>query len=116
MKSLNEVSKTLSEREKISAIVWLVIGICQCLSIVLIFCGVWNIYASIKRFKHAEAVLTPWRGIVNSYDKWMSNIIIGLVINLIFGGVIGVAGSLYDLFMVRSYVLDNKDVYANAGL
>jgi len=46
----------------------------------------------------------------------MNSIIIGLVINLIVGGVIGVAGSLYDMFAVRSYVLDNKAVFEEAGL
>lgn len=55
-------------------------------------------------FRQSKAVLTPWRGIV------------GLVINVVFGGVIGAAGSLYDLFLVRGYVMENKNVFAEAGL
>ena len=113
---LQSVSKTLSEREKLSAIIWLVVGICQILSGFFIVSGAWNIYASITRFKQSKAVLTPWKGIVQNYDSWMTNIIIGLVINLIFGGVIGVAGSLYDMFAIRNFVLSNKAVYENAGL
>ena len=113
---LQNVSKTLSDREKISAIIWLVIGIGQCLSMVLFISGAWNIYASITRFKQAKAVLNPWKGIVGNYESWMTNIIIGLVINLIFGGVIGVAGSLYDMFVVRNYVLENRKVFEDAGL
>lgn len=112
---LEQVVKTLSDREKIAAIIWLVIGICQCCSGVLIIAGGWNIYSAITRFKQSKAVLTPWAGIVNNYDKWMTSIIIGLVINLIVGGVIGVAGSLYDMFAVRNYVLDNKVVFEEAG-
>ena len=113
---LQTASKTLSEREKIAAIIWLVIGIGQCLSGVLIISGAWNIYAAITRFKQSKAVLTPWKGIVSNYDSWMTNIIIGLVINLVFGGVIGVAGSLYDMFAVRNFVLSNKQVFEEAGL
>lgn len=113
---LQNVSKTLSEREKLSAIIWLVIGILQVLSIAFFVSGAWNIYAAITRFKQAQAVLNPWKGIVKSYDNWMSNIIIGLVINLIFGGMFGVLGSLYDMFAVRGYVLSNRKVYEDAGL
>lgn len=115
MKDFDSVVKTLSEREKISAIFWLIIGIIQCITCVAVICGVWNIYASICRFKQSKAVLTPWQGIVNSYDKWMTNIIIGIVMNVIFGGIIGVAASIYDLLAVRGFVLENRKVFEDNG-
>ncbi len=113
---LQNVTKNLSEREKTSAIIWLIIGILQCLSFVAIIAGAWNIYSAYTRFQQSKAVLEPWKGIVNTYDKWMTNIIISLVINLIVGGVVGALGALYDMFMVRQYVLDNKAVFEEAGL
>lgn len=113
---LQNVTKTLSEREKTAGIIWLVIGILQCLSCVAIICGAWNIYAATTRFKQAQSVLNPWKGIVATYDAWQKNIIIGIVINVLFGGVIGVAGSLYDFLAVRDYVLSNKKVFEEAGL
>ncbi|MBR5515200.1 MAG: hypothetical protein IKU52_03245 [Clostridia bacterium] len=113
---LSRVTKTLSEREKIAAIIWLIIGILQVCSCVFCISGGWNIYASITRFKQSKAVLTPWPGIVNAYDSWIKNIIICLVINIVFGGVIGAAGCLYDIFLVRDHVLKNKQVFADAGL
>lgn len=113
---LASVTKTLSEREKVSAIVWLVIGVLQCLTLACIIAGAWNIYASIRRLKHSQAVLRPWRGIVRSYDNWLPGIIKGFVINLLLGGGFGILGCLYDLFLVRGYVLSNKDVFAEAGL
>ncbi len=116
MKDLDTVVKTLSEREKLSAIFWLVVGIIQCLSCVGIICGAWNVYASVSRFKQSKAVLTPWQGIVNSYDKWMSSIITGIVINVLFGGVIGVAASIYDMVAIRGYVLENRKVFEENGL
>lgn len=113
---LQQITRSLSEKEKMSAIIWLVIGIMQCLSFVCVIAGAWNIYCAVTRFKQANAVLTPWKGIVNTYDQWQSNIIVGLGINLILGGVIGIAGNLYDLLVVRKYVLDNRQVFESAGL
>lgn len=112
---LKKVANELAEKEKLAAIIWLVIGIMQCLSFACIIAGVWNIYAAITRFKQAEAVKNPWPGIVNSYDKWQSNIIISIVINVIFGGVVGAVGGLYDLFVVRDFVLKNKEIFNEAG-
>ena len=92
----------------------MIIGIIQCLSCALIIAGVWNIYVAITRFKQAEAVKNPWPGLVENYDNWMTSIIINIVINVVFGGVIGVAGGLYDLLAVRAYVLDNKEIFNEA--
>ena len=103
--------KTLSEREKLSAIFWLVIGILQVVSFVGVICGAWNIYCAYCRFKQSKAVLTPYPGLVKSYDNWMTTIIISIVINLILGGVIGVAAALFDMFGIRNYVLENKATF-----
>ncbi len=116
MEKLQSVCKTVSEREKISAIIWLIIGILQCLSCAGIVAGAWNIYAAYTSFKRSTAVLQPWPGIVDTYEKSMTTIIISLVINLILGGVVGVAGALYDMFAIRQYVLENKEVFYEAGL
>lgn len=113
---LKQVVTTLSEREKISGIIWIVIGAMQCLSFVGIICGAYNIYAGIMTLKRSKQVLTPWPGIVNFYQSWLTSIIIAIVMNVIFGGVFGVIGALYDLFAIRGYVLENKNVFAQAGL
>ncbi len=116
MNDLQTVTKTLSEREKLSAIFWLIIGILQCLSCVCVISGGWNIYVATTRFKQANAVLTPWQGIVQSYENSLTNIIIGLCVNFFLGGVIGIAASLYDMFAIRDYVLKNRQVFEQAGL
>lgn len=116
MNDIQSVSQKLSEKEKLGAIIWLVIGILQCLSFIFSISGIWNIICAVSRFKRANAVLTPWRGIVNTYENELTSIIIGMVINFIFGGVIGIAGGLYDLFAVRDYVLKNREVFEEAGL
>lgn len=107
----SQYAKTLSEREKISAILWLVIGILQILTFVGFICGAWNIYCAYCRLKQSKAVLTPYPGMVKSYDNWMTNIIISIVINLVLGGMIGVAAALFDMFGIRNYVLENKQIF-----
>ena len=116
MNDLQSVTKSLSDREKIAAVIRLIIGILQCISIIFIFSGAWNIYAAITRFKRANAVLTPWNGIVQTYDGELTGSIISIVINLIFGGGFGIAGALYDIFAVRAFVLNNRAVFEEAGL
>ena len=108
MNEFQSVTKSLSSRERIAAILWLVIGIGQVCSVIFCITGFWNIYASITRFKRANQVLTPWRGIVTTYDKELTGSIICIVVNLIFGGVIGIAGAIYDIVAVRGYVLKNN--------
>ncbi len=103
--------KTLSKREKISAILWLVLGIVQIISCAGVICGAWNIYCAICRLKQSKAVLTPYPGLVKTYDSWMTTIIIGMVINLLIGGVIGVAAAIYDMLAIRGYVMENKQTF-----
>ncbi len=110
-KNYKQYTETLSSREKTAAIVWLIIGILQICSFAGVICGIYNVFASFSRFKQAKLVLTPYSGFVKSYDKWLTNIIIGIVLNVLFGGVIGVACSIYDLIAVRGYVLANKEVF-----
>ena len=113
---LSDVTKTLSEREKLSAIFWLVLGIVQCCSVAFVISGAWNIYVSVQRFKNAEAVKNPWPGIVQWYENQMTNIIISIVINFLFCTWIGIAAALFDLFAIRAYAIENKQVFEEAGL
>ena len=50
---LSSVTKTLSEREKISAIIWLIIGAIQVISMAGIIAGAWNLYCAYTRFKQS---------------------------------------------------------------
>ena len=110
---LQNVVKTLSEREKLSATIWLIIGILQCCAFSPV--GIWNIYCATQGFKKAKNVLNPWQGIVASYDSQLTYIIIILIINLFFGWGFGVIGALYDLIAIRGYVLENKQLFEEEG-
>lgn len=118
----NRITDNISVMVTISAIIWLLIAIYQILiglvflifgvGIATIACGVWNIYACIKNFKHARYVKNcssafEGRQIVYSYQDSLGNTILFLVINLVLGGGLGVVGAIFDLIL-RSYVLSHK--------
>ena len=49
---------TIADYERASAIIWLILGIVQVLSIVAIIAGVWNIIAATSRFKMSPSVFS----------------------------------------------------------
>ena len=108
----DEKLKVLSERIKINAIIWLIIGIVQCCSVVFSIVGILNIISALKGLKHSKPVFHYRVGLVNAYKPIVSPIIT-LLYNLIFGGVIGVAGSIYYFVAIRGYIMENSE-YFNA--
>lgn len=102
----------LSERVKINGIIWLVIAVLQILSGL---CGLWfvlivgvlNIVGAIKDMKYSEALKVNPVGIVANYEP-LTRPIITAVYNLLVGGVIGVAGSVYYFLAIRNFVMERK--------
>lgn len=105
----------LSERIKINSIIWIVIGIFQVLcffSPLTVIVGILNIISAVKGLKWSKDIFHFRVGLVKAYSPMLGSIIT-LLYNLIFGGVIGVVGSIYYLLCIRGYVMENKD-YFNA--
>lgn len=107
----------LSDRVKINGIIWLVIGILQVLlglyvNWTLLIVGVLNIVSSVQDINYSKSVIASPVGIVEKF-KPLTGAIIVLAYNLVFGGVIGVVGSIYYLVGVRSFVLSNESAFAN---
>lgn len=102
-----------SERVKTNAIIWIVIGAIQILlgfSVVqwwLLIVGILNLITAISDLKYSTSVFQYPRGIVNRV-KSLAGPIFTLIYNLFFGGVIGVAGSIYYLIGVRGFVMENE--------
>ena len=105
----------LSERIKISAIIWIVIGIAQALTILgcavpVALLGVYNIYVGIRNLKYGQTILTNPVCIVAGQES-LAMPILSLVVNLLLGGMIGCVGALYDIICIRGLVMDNKDAF-----
>ena len=106
----------LAKKVKINGIIWLVIAAIQIalgitLNWVLLIVGVLNIISAIQNINYSETVVMNPKGIVAKYKPLTMPVIV-LIYNLIFGGIIGVVGSLYYLIGIRSFVLNNEGMFA----
>ena len=116
----NAAAKTVIRRLRFSVVVWIIIASLQILiglplilvgyGFSMIACGAWNIYASISRiklineFKENPQIIYPYY----AAKSCLNNTLIFLGINLLFGGVIGVFASVYDL-LLRHYVVTHSE-------
>lgn len=122
-------TQTLADRERASAVVWTVVAGLQGIIALLTISGLsligsligiplawggllmlalasYNAYGAYCSFRRVKRVLERRRGIVWEYDKMLVTSIVFIVLNVIFGAVIGVAGAVFDLFN-RYYALNN---------
>lgn len=104
-----QIISTIAAYEKISAVLWLIIGIVQVLSLVTIIAGAWNIYAAITRFRIAPPILARDERVPSAFEGVVGLIVIG-AINLFLGGVIGVLFVAFD-FYIRHLVLRNRHLF-----
>lgn len=110
---------TVLQKINTSYTIWLVIGIFQiliglCGTITPLFVGIWNIIGAISRKKMIEQYRKNPDGLVKTVKGWESSIILFIFLNLIFGGLIGVAGGIYDYTIVR-YVEQHERELVDAG-
>ncbi len=106
-----ELVEKYSTKVKTNAIIWLIIGIIQVCSMVTIVVGVLNIISATNGLKHSKAVLERPVGIANRVRPLAMPIIV-LTYNLLFGGIIGVIGSIYYFVAIREFVLDREKEFA----
>jgi len=111
----SQYAEKLATKEQTSGIIWTVIAVLQ---VIIAISGAWftlivaavNGVVAYNSFQKAKKVRTPYPGMVVEYEKQLTGFIIALVYNAIFGGVIGVAGNIFDL-ITRNYVLTNRAVF-----
>jgi hypothetical protein len=101
--------RRLADYERVSGVLWIVLGIIQCLTIVLIIAGIWNIFGGRSRLKMSGRIRERDSGVPSAY-RGIGGLILMLIINLIFGGVIGVVLVIFD-FVVRDQVLSHAYLF-----
>lgn len=120
----------LSKKVQLEGIIWIVVAGLQIISAVVLFglfidypevysnlisaisllvIAVLNIKSSLSDFKYSKQILTNPVGIVEKYTP-TNGIIATLVYNLLFGGFLGVIGSIFG-FVTRNYVMSNINVF-----
>lgn len=102
--------KRIRDNAKLCAILWIVVGGIQCLSCVGIIAGVWNIVIGVRELKAVENIVLGNRAVYDNYDKSMTIIIIGAVINFMLGGLIGCALSAFEYY-IRDQVIKNRKAF-----
>jgi hypothetical protein len=109
----DKLASQLANYELASAALWLVLGIIQLASAVVLkftaIAGIWNIYAAYTRFRAAGAIRRREPGIPEAFRPVWPLVAIG-AINLFVGGAIGVVFVLLDLY-VRGQILDNAEIF-----
>ena len=105
--------------------IWLILGIYQCvigLPLIMFFgyglttigLGIWNIIQSMKKKKMAEQYYRDPTGIVAAMESSQTLVIVFLILNVLFGGLLGVAGAVYDLTII-SFVTGNRQAFEAMG-
>lgn len=102
----------LSRRIKINGIIWICVAAVQIIMAVSInwifgIVGILNIISAINDLNYCKTVLTEHSGIIAKYEP-ITLPVITLIYNIIFGGIIGIAGSVYYIVGIRGYVLSHK--------
>lgn len=101
--------RRIAEYERLSGILWIVFGVLQCVSVVAIVAGLWNIYAGTTRIRLAPAIRTrePW--VPKAFEGYSQLVIIG-VLNVVLGGVVGLVFVAFD-FYIRDQVLSRRHLF-----
>ena len=110
----NAVLQKISGKEKVGGIIWIVVASIQLMiglavNWVIMIIGIWNFIIGIMRIVNAGKMDERADTIVEQYEKDLVNIIIFLIVNIFIGGLIGVAGAIFDL-VTRNYVMNNKNI------
>lgn len=100
---------SLSGMETASGVIWIVIAILQIIMVYTIIAGVWNLIAGFSRFGLASKIRERSYDVPELYEG-IGGLIAIAVINLLLGGVIGLAAVAFD-FYIRNEVLKNRHLF-----
>ncbi len=110
------IIETLSEKIKLNGMIWAVVAALQFIiglativtgyGVALLIVAALNAFSAYSDFKYSKEILTRPTGIIDKYEP-VGGLVINLVYNILFGGLIGVAGTVYG-FILRNYVVANK--------
>lgn len=106
------VVNQLSERYKINGVIWIVIAALQIIlgmtiNWICLIVGILNLISGIQDIKFSKSMLANSAGIIDKVKPLVGPIVV-LIYNLIFGGILGVAGSIYYLVGIRSFALKHE--------
>jgi len=105
-----KILSKIADLERISAIVWIVLGIilvCACFTMIA---GIWNIVAGVHNLKRVSRIRAGDSSIPKEYEENITSLVIIGVVNVLLGGIIGAFFVGFD-FYIRDTVLKNKHLF-----
>ena len=108
-KDAAEFIRKLAEYELISCCIWIAIAVLQICTCYGSIAGVWNICVGVSRYRMIARIKARDARIPSEHERLEMLIVIALV-NLILGGVIGIALVAFDYY-VRNQILENRHVF-----
>lgn len=114
----NTAMNTVLHKLNTSYTLWMVVGICQIVFgfwyVTPIFFGAWNIYCAVNRKKLAQQFRQDPTGLVETAKSWKDSAVLFIILNAVFGALIGVIGCAYD-YSIASYVQQHEAELRAAG-
>ena len=104
------VARNVRRCEIISSVAWLVVGVIQCVLVVSLAAGVWNVVNAILCLRNVKSVVAHNSVVVPYFEQRKVWLIVLAIVNLVLGGVVGVVLVLFD-WLVRDYVLRNRSTF-----
>ena len=110
-----DIVTTIAQRFNTNGIVWIVVAVLQIIiglsgSWFTLIVGALNMFSAVQDINYSKTLAANPVGIVEKV-KPLTSAIISLIYNLVIGGIIGVAGSIYYLIAVRGFVLKNEQAF-----
>lgn len=119
----SEALRTLSNRLKANGVIWICIALLQiAIAFFMVFgyrstyycfmfvVGAANFISAIMDFVYSDKIFKLPCGIVKKYEP-LGGPLLTLIYNILFGGIVGIAGWIYYITGVRKYVVDRKDCF-----
>ncbi len=107
------ILRRIADYERVSCILWIALGAIQICLLWTAIAGIWNIIAAISRWKLPKRIRDLDPTIPQAFEGIALLVIIGLI-NLVLGGIIGVAFVAFD-FYIRDKVLTNAHLFTGGA-
>lgn len=107
------LARQLADYEKLSGVLWIVLGAIQICLVVTALAGVWNVFAGLSRLGMARRIRAYDPLVPKAYEGIVQLVVIGIV-NFLLGGFIGLVLVGLD-FYIRDKVLSNRWAFEGEG-
>ncbi len=113
--------RSIADYERISCVIWLVLGIIQlCLGILFILffpmliAGAWNVILVILRWSRPDRIRRRDSTVPDAY-RGIAGLVITGILNILFGLIIGILVVIFDFF-IREKILSNAHLFTNKSV